>query len=121
MYPPIFARAVASSAVTTLLGATPTRFYLFGEAPQTVAKPYAVWQQVSGSPYNQLADVPQVDRFTTQVDVYADTASAARAAAEALRDAFEPTAYVVSWRGESRDTTTQNFRIGFDVEWHVPR
>lgn len=121
MFPPVFSRAVASSGVTALLGTAPTRLYLFGEAPQGVAKPYAVWQQVSGSPYNQLAGVPQGDRYTAQIDVYATTASSARAVAQALRNAYEPAAYVVSWRGESRDPSTQNYRYSFDVEFHVQR
>lgn len=121
MFPPIFARAVASGAVTTMLGTNPTRLYLFGEAPQNVAKPYAVWQLISGSPYNQLKGVPQADRYTTQIDVYAATATSARAVAQALRDALEPSAYVVSWRGESRDQATSTYRYSFDVEFHVER
>lgn len=121
MFAPVFATAVASGAVTALLGTAPTRLYLFGEAPQDVAKPYAVWQSVSGAPANYLGTLPDVDRFTVQIDVYATTASSARSVAQALRDAFEPVAYVVSWRGESRDATTKNYRYSFDVEFHVER
>jgi hypothetical protein len=121
MFPPLFARAAASGAVTSLLGTNPTRLYLFGEAPQNVVKPYAVWQIVGGYPYNYLNGVPTMDFFRTQVDVYGATASSALAAAQALRDAFEPVAHVVSWRGELRDATTQNYRYSFDVEWHVAR
>lgn len=121
MYPPIFATATASLDVTQKLGSNPTRFYLFGQAAQNTAKPYGVWQLISGSPYNQLKGVPGMDRYTVQVDVYATTVTAAREAAEALRDAFEPVAYVVGWRGESRDTATQHYRVGFDIDWHVPR
>lgn len=121
MHAPVFETASASVGVTTLLGSTPTRLYLFGQAPQPVTLPYAVWQQVSGSPYNQLHTIATVDRYTTQIDVYGATVDSVRGVAEALRDAFEPVAYVVSWRGESKDQTTQHFRLGFDVEWHVPR
>src|SRR5688500_20173063 len=101
-FPPIFAHATGSSVVLNLLGASPTRFYLFGESPDGVTKPYAVWQLVSGSPYNALATLPDTDRYPTQVDVYATTASSARAGAAAPRDAAEPGAYVASWRGEAR-------------------
>lgn len=121
MFPPVFATAVANAAVTSKLGTSPTRLFLFGEAPQVVTKPYAVWQTVSGGPYNYLKTLPDVDRYTVQIDVYGDTVSSVRDAAEALRDAFEPVAYVVSWRGESRDTQTQNYRYSFDIEWHVAR
>ncbi|MGL4711664.1 MAG: tail completion protein gp17, partial [Shewanella sp.] len=46
---PIFVVCRASTAVTDLLGTNPTRLYPFGQAPQNVAKPYAVWQVIGGS------------------------------------------------------------------------
>ena len=64
MYPPVFATAVASPAVTALLGTNPTRLYLFGEAPQNVIKPYAVWQTVAGSPENYLGTLPDIDHWS---------------------------------------------------------
>lgn len=121
MFPPVFATAAASPAVTALLGSNPVRLYLFGEAPQNVTKPYAVWQTVSGFPYNKLHDVPGADHYTLQIDAYALNASSARAVAEALRDAIEPTAYVVIWRGESKDVATGNYRYSFDVDWTLNR
>jgi hypothetical protein len=122
MYPPVQATAAASGAVTALLGTAPNlRLYIFGEANQNTPRPYAVWQTVSGSPYNYLADIPDTDRYTVQIDVYATTVAAARAVAQALRAAFEPVAYVVSWRGESKDQTTGVFRVSFDTEWHEYR
>ncbi|WP_455423982.1 tail completion protein gp17 [Azorhizophilus paspali] len=49
MYPPIFARISADAGVTALLGAPPAvRFFLFGQAPQNVQKPYAVWRLAGG-------------------------------------------------------------------------
>lgn len=123
MFPPVFAVATSSSEVLSLLGYNPTRLYLFGEATQQTAKPYAVWQLVSGSPENYLACPPDLDRMTTQIDVYATTVSSARNVARALRDAFEGerNCYVVGWRGESKETATNLFRVSFDVEWHVYR
>lgn len=51
MTPPIVQACLQSPAVTALLGVgTGMRLYSFGEAEQGVAKPYAVWQVVSGSP-----------------------------------------------------------------------
>jgi len=117
MNPPVFETAAASPAVTALLGSSPMRFYLFGEASQATAKPYAVWQIVAGSSENYLANNPNIDHYVTQIDVYATTADGARDVAEALRDAFQTAAYVTGWRGESRNSDTQLYRYSFDVEW----
>lgn len=121
MFPPVFSTSAASPAVTALLGSNPTRLYMFGEAPQNVTKPYAVWQTVSGYPYNKLNAAPGCDHYTIQIDVYALTASSVRAVAQALRDAIEPHAYVVQWSGESKDVATGTYRYSFDVDWHVLR
>lgn len=125
MYPPIFA-TVNVPAVQALLktGNGPLRFYMFGMAPQDVAYPYAVWQMVSGSPENYLNQVPDIDSFTPQVDVYASPSqgpSVARQVAESLRNAIEPHAHVTSWRGERQEPDTKNWRVGFDVDWFVTR
>ena len=121
MYPPIFQICAAVPAVTALLGTGPTRLFPFGEAPQDTALPYAVWQTVSGLPENYVDCPPDIDRFTIQVDVYAGTGSSARDVAKALRDAIEPHANIVAWRGESRDPDTNHRRYSFDVDWHVHR
>lgn len=121
MTPPLFAIAYASAAVKAQFGASPCRVYPFGEAPQGVVLPYAVWQQVIGAPENYLGQVPDMDAYTTQVDVYAATATAARNAGKALRDAFEPVAHITRWGGEGQDRDTGHYRISFDVEWMVQR
>lgn len=121
MYPPVFKYAFASAAVKALLGSNPLRFYMFGMAPQNVAYPYAVWQVVSGSPENYINGLPDIDSFTTQIDVYATSADQARKCAKALRDAFEPYGHATSWRGESKDPETGSYRSGFDVEWWTDR
>lgn len=104
-----------------MLGSSPTRLYPFGEAPQGVTKPYAVWQTVTGSPENYLGQVPDLDSWSIQVDVYADTATASRGAAEALRDAIEPVAHITFWNGEGRDPKTNNYRYTFTVDWFKSR
>ena len=121
MYAPIFAVCSASAQVKALIGSNPVRLYPFGEAPQGVTYPYAVWQSVGGAPENFLAGRPDADSYTTQVDVYADTAASAREVAKALRDAVELVAHVVAWRGESRDPETKKYRFSFDVAWIVMR
>ncbi|MFT7337630.1 MAG: hypothetical protein ACI92B_000952 [Marinobacter maritimus] len=121
MFPPIFQVCSAAPAVTALLGTNPTRLWPFGEAPQDVALPYAVWQTINGLPENYLGERPDLDSWSIQIDVYADTATSARNAAKALRDSIEPAAYITRWGGESRDPTTKHYRYSFDVDWLVPR
>jgi len=121
MFPPVFEIVADSSAVTSLLGTAPVRFYPFGQAPQQPVLPYAVWQTVTGEPENYLNDTPDVDRFGIQIDVYASTGAVARQLAAALRDAVEPQAYVTSWRGEGRDAETLHYSYSFDVSFHVIR
>jgi len=121
MYPPIFATCAAVPAVTALIGTSPVRLYPFGDAPQAVAMPYVTWQLVSGIPENYISQTPDIDRFGLQIDCWANTASAARSVAMALRDAIEPHAHIVAWRGESRDNDTLHYRYSFDVDWFVSR
>lgn len=117
MYPPIFATCKAVAGVTSLLGTNPTRFYLFGKAPANPTLPYAVFRTVTGDPENLLGDVPDIDNYTVQVDVFASTADSARNVAEAMRDAIEPVAYISRWGEETQDPDTNNFRYQFDVDW----
>lgn len=121
MYPPVFETVSADSDVQSNLGTSPCRFYLYGEAPPQVEKPYAVWQFITGLPQNYINQVPDIDSMSLQIDIYASTAAEARDVAQALRDAIEPSAHITSWRGESRDEETRNYRYSFDVDWIVSR
>lgn len=122
MTPPIQQVCAQDAAVTALLGAgADLRLYSFGEAPDGVTRPYAVWQMVSGEPENYLAGRPDADGFTLQVDVYGTTGTSVRQVRDAIRDAIELQAYVTRWGGESRDPTTKSYRSSFDVDWMVLR
>ena len=122
MTPPIFQLCSQAAAVTALLGAGANlRLYSFGEAPEGVAKPYAVWQLVNGAPENYLSGRPDADGITLQVDVYGTTSTSVRQVRDAIRDAIELSAYVTRWGGEALDSTTKNYRTGFDVDWIVLR
>lgn len=121
MGPIIFPTAAASAGVVAFFGPNPVRLYDFDEARQNTPKPYAVYRDVTGSPENYLGNLPDMDRYLTQIDVFADTKAAARQGAELLRDALEPTMYVTNWRGGQRDPDTNNFRYSFDVESYTPR
>lgn len=121
MFPPVFLTCATDSAVQSLLGINPCRLWPFGEGDPAPDYPYAVWQTISGSPENYLAQTPDMDLYVIQIDVYAQTAEDARAVALALRAAIEPVAYVTAYLGEFRDTMTRSFRYSFTVDWFVPR
>ncbi|MEJ8867252.1 tail completion protein gp17 [Pseudomonas jessenii] len=120
-YPPIFQVATGEPAVTALLGANPTRLYLFGLAPDNPAGTYCVWQVINGNPDNYLAGRPDVESHELQVDVYAATASEARAAGQALEYAIELSASISSYNGENKDPETGRYRYSFSVDWIVRR
>jgi len=119
--PSLFVFVSSSSAVRAKFGSAPVRVFPFGSAPDKVKLPYAVWQTIGGVPENYISNAPDVDTFVVQLDVYAQTATQAREAAEALRDALEPHGYVILWRGESRDPETNNFRYSFDFNFLTER
>ncbi|MDT9643106.1 MULTISPECIES: DUF3168 domain-containing protein [Pseudomonas] len=122
MTAPIYEVCAQDPGVIALLGSGASmRLYSFGEAPEGVAKPYAVWQLISGNPENYLAGRPDADGFTLQVDVYGTTGPSVRAVRDAIRDAIELRAYIARWGGEGRDPATKNYRTSFDVDWIVQR
>ncbi|WP_110685077.1 DUF3168 domain-containing protein [Salinicola aestuarinus] len=118
---PLFAVCAANPGVTAVLGSEPTRIYPFDQAPANVATPYATYQLITGIPENYLADRPDVDSVTLQVDVYAETGSSVRAAVVAMRDAIETRARIARWGEEDRDPDTGLRHRSFDVDWIVRR
>lgn len=125
MYPPILEVCSADAGVQAVLGSDPCRVHLFGygkgSSGGVPATPYAVWQIIGGIPENYLGSLPDADNWSLQIDVYASTAADARDAAMALRNAIEPVAYVVGWRGEGREPDTKLYRYSFDVDWITQR
>jgi hypothetical protein len=122
MHPPLHSVCAADSTVQDLLSdGSVLRLYPFGEARQQETYPYAVWQIVGGRPENYLSDTPDVDSFSTQVDVYAKTWRSARDVAEALQAAIEAEAHVTAYHGEMRDPETKSFRVSFTVDWITAR
>lgn len=125
MIPPVFVNVAAHAPATALIGSNPVRCYTFGLGPQKgsqdYALPYVTFQTISGQPSNYLGQLPDSDSMTVQIDCWAETPASARAVADAVRDALEPVGYVVSWRGESKDPDTKNYRISFDVDFIVER
>ncbi|WP_293649722.1 DUF3168 domain-containing protein [uncultured Pantoea sp.] len=121
MIAPIFAVCSSSLEVNRLIGGETLRLYPFGMQEDNVVYPYAVWQNVSGEPENYLAQRPDADSFTLQVDAYANTPDEVIEVAAALRDAIEPHAYISRWGSQEIDVKTKRYRYSFDVDWIVPR
>jgi hypothetical protein len=120
---PIFTLCSADAGLQALLedASGIFRMFPFGEVPEGESRPYVVFQTVYGSPENYLGNVPDIDSYGIQVDVYAIEASAARDVTIALRDVIEPHAHIVGWSGEMRDPSTRLYRTGFTVDWFVSR
>lgn len=118
---PFFQVCKADPTVQALLGGALPRIYPFGEAPQSVAKPYVVYQWIDGDPYNTLNCRPKADRAVLQVDVYATTTQSSTTVAEAIRYAVELDCHITSYRGTNREPDTLLYRTGFDLNWIVNR
>lgn len=122
MIAPIFPVCASSHEVTALLGSNPVRIYPFGIQDDNVVYPYAVWQNLpGGSPENYLNQRPDADKFSLQIDVYADTADEAMLAAQAIIYAIELKANIVRYGPQDRDESTLKYRYSFDVDWIVNR
>ena len=118
---PFYQVCKADPTVQALLGGTSPRIYPFGEAPQNVVKPYAVYQWLGGSPFNRLDRRPDADSAALQVDVYALTAAVSTEVAKAIRYAVETQCNLTSYRGTDREFDTKLYRTGFDLDWIVNR
>lgn len=121
MYPPIFEICSADSDVQSNFGLSPCRVYPFGESPENVSMPYAVWQVIGGSPENCMNSAPDMDSWSIQVDIYGLTGKSVRDGAQSLRNAIEPYAHIIGWGDQGRDIDTRKYRYSFDVDWFVDR
>lgn len=121
MTPPVFATVKDNAAIKAVFGTAPVRVYPFGQAPDNVADPYCVWRQQGGQPENYLGDLPDIDQFSVQFEVYGATAASVEAGAKALRDALEPVCHITGWLGTDRDTATKRYVHRFIADWWVNR
>jgi hypothetical protein len=118
--PPLHSILFASSEVKALIG-TPIRLYPFGHAVQGVAKPYVTWQSITAIPDNSLNQLPDIDDFRVQVDVWAATEASCYQVAEAVRDAVEPYAQMINSGGTTRDPETGAYRYLLEFQFFHPR
>lgn len=124
MFPPLFQTLFADSPTKAIFGSSPLRAYAFGDAPAKGATgylvPYAIFQTLTGSPENYLGQVPDVDGWLAQVDVYAASLTDARDGARAIRNALQTEAYI-DFGPENRDTETQLYRYTMTVSFITVR
>lgn len=121
-YPPIFSViSVDPAAAAALGGSGIIRFFPAGEAPENVVRPYATWQVIGGLPENYIGTRPDVDQYTVQIDIWADTLASVRDASGAVRGAIELVAHIIGYRSESKEEETDLYRVSFDVDWFVHR
>jgi len=121
MFPTVFQTLKASEAVKAIVGTNPPRIYRHGNAPQDTAKPYVTWFSVTGTPENNLSDLPPMDRVQIQVDCYHQTDAGIELLAKAVRDAIEPSAHMTGTPFDGREPETKLYRVALTFDWFVGR
>ena len=122
MIAPFYRVAKASAQVLALLGDPVPRIYPWGENNDAKRLyPYVTFKTISGSPDNYLSGLPDVDRCSLQVDVWAKSTASVEVVAKALRDAIELDCHITAWRGDGIEPATKVYRISFDCDWIVQR
>jgi hypothetical protein len=110
-----------NSTVTALLGTNPVRVFPWGSAAPKSARPYATYAIYNALPENYLDTVPDIDNQGTQIDIWADTVQSCDAVFIAIRDALEPIAHMLNYRGAERDEATQLFHARMEFDFWEPR
>lgn len=112
----LFSIISSNPACQAVLGTNPCRFFPFGYSVQGMDKPYILWQNISGSPENNLSQSPDIDFNVIQVDIYGSSTQEVNSAFIAVRDALEAEGYITSFGVNEVDTETKLYRLGFDFE-----
>ncbi|NIG13018.1 DUF3168 domain-containing protein [Pantoea sp. Al-1710] len=118
---PVFETLFKSADLLALLGPTVMRLYEFGNKPVVPTYPYATYQNYAGDAQQFLGNLPDVDSYSIQFDIYSKDASSLRSIALAMRDAIEPHAYITRWGMQGIDDDSKCYRYSFDVDWMVLR
>lgn len=119
MFAPIYTTCQADAACQALLGDSDgaLRLYPFRVAPKDAQLPYVTWQNIGGEPANYLADNPDADGFSLQVNVWGETDDQVIDVTQAIRDAIQGVCYIVRWGNQDKDAQTLAFGYDFDVDW----
>lgn len=122
MIPPLFTVLSGSTAVKAMIGTPPNmRLYPFGQADQNTTKPYVTWQLITGLPANYLGQLPDIDDYRVQVDVWASTQANSIAVATEIRDAVEPHAYMINSGGTHKESETGSYRYMMEFQFFTDR
>ena len=119
--PPVFSLLQASGSVTNIIGASPTRAYLFGTAPQNTPEPYLTWQLPVSVPENHLDRLPVVDNDRVQIDLWAQDPNDCINLAGAVRDALEPHAHMITKLNMGMDADSNLHRWVLEFTFWTPR
>jgi hypothetical protein len=118
MFPPVHQTLLQDSTVQSLIGSA---IYRHDDAASDIVGDYAVWS-VSGAPLNNLSDLPPVDQWTVSVTVWSDDDQRVETIAQAIRDALEPVAHLISIPVDNRDRgATKRYRITMQFDWWFSR
>ena len=119
--PNVFQILAADTSVTEIIGTSPTRCWIFGNAPQTIISPYVTWQIPVSVPENHLSKLPVVDNDRVQIDVYALDQQTVITLAGRIRDAIEPHAHMITKINMGKDPDTKLFRWVLEFTFWTPR
>lgn len=118
MLPPIYTLLTAAAPVAAIVN---DRIYPHGAAPQEVERPYVTWFLVASIPENSLSDLPDIDRQPVQIDIWADSGTAAVQLASAVRNAIEPHAHVTNIALNGREPETGLYRFSIQIDYWLDR
>ena len=112
----MFQILTANAAVQQFLG-SPVRVYPWSRAPQNCPRPYAVYSVITALPENYLGNLPDLDRKTVQINVYATTGENLEDCFRVIRDALEPHAHMTSYATSALDVDTDLYSCRMDFDF----
>lgn len=92
------------------------KFFELGYVPQGTQPPYAVWQHLTGAPYNHLTCPPDTEWHTLQVDLYTKEGREGGEILALIEQGLEAYGRVTGYRNFGYEPETKLFRSGFDIE-----
>ena len=119
--PNVFQLLAGDSSVTDIIGTSPTRCYLFGDAPQGEVNPFVTWSVVVSTPENHLTKLPVVDADRVQIDAYALDQQTLVTLCGRIRDAIEPHAHMITKINMGKDPDTDLFRWVLEFRFFTSR
>lgn len=119
MLPPVYETLIGDSNVLSLVG---MEIYRHDDALQGVVPPYISWS-VTVAPENTLSELPGIDRCTVTINCYSKLDAEVVLMAQAVRDAIEPVAHLISIPVDNRDRAggTNLYRMALQFDWWLPR